>query len=179
MIKEFYITGDDFINLQSELDSFYKLDLLYANPFDEKSKQDGIPIKIPKVAVSHGDMRINIIDQHNLKVLPDIVFKKLKEYSTDTNYKIINCWATDMKVGSEGLLHHHIPTEISGVYYYDVDETDSQIEFLIHNELKQFSSKTGKMMMWPANTKHRIPFKTKECARRSVSFNLVKPGVFL
>ena len=142
MIKEFYITGDDFINLQHELDSFYKLDLLYANPFDEKSKQDGIPIKIPKVAVSHGDMRINIIDQHNLKVLPDIVFKKLKEYSTDTNYKIINCWATDMKVGSEGLLHHHLPTEISGVYYYDVDETDSQIEFLIHNELKQFSSKT-------------------------------------
>ena len=60
MIKEFYITGDDFINLQNELDSFYKLDLLYANPFDEKSKQDGIPIKIPKVAVSHGDMRINL-----------------------------------------------------------------------------------------------------------------------
>jgi len=179
MIKEFYIEGEEFDKLQLELSYFYGLDIHYSNPFDDHSIREGIPIKIPKVAVSHGDMRVNIIDKHNLKIFPEVIFKRLKEYSSDINYKIINCRATDMKVGSEGLLHHHLPTEISGVYYYDVEETDSQIEFLIDDKLTQFKSITGKMIMWPAHTKHRIPFKTKIGNRRSVSFNLVRPEVFL
>jgi len=179
MIKEFYIKDEEFDKLQLELSNFYNLDINYSNPFDDQSIRDGISIQIPKVAVSHGDMRINIIDKYNLKILPAIIFERLKEYSSDNNYKIINCWATDMKAGSEGLLHHHLPTEISGVYYYDVDETDSQIEFLIDDKLTQFKSITGKMMMWPAGTRHRIPFKTKIGNRRSISFNLVRPEVFL
>jgi len=179
MIKEFYIEGEEFDKLQLELSYFYGLDIHYSNPFDDQSMREGIPVKIPKVAVSHGDMRINIIDNYNLKIFPEVIFKRLKEYSSNTNYKIINCWATDMKVGSEGLLHHHLPTEISGVYYYDVDETDSQIEFLIDDKLTQFKSITGKMIMWPAGTRHRIPFKTKIGNRRSVSFNLACPEVFL
>jgi hypothetical protein len=176
MIKEFYIHGEEFDNLQLELLNFYNLDIDYSNEFDNQNMQAGIPVKIPKVAVSHGDMRINIIDRYNLKTLPAVILERLKEYSEDTNYKIINCWATDMKVGSEGLFHHHLPTEISGVYYYDVDETDSQIEFLIDGTPTQFKSITGKMMMWPARTQHRIPFKSKEGNRRSISFNLVKIG---
>ena len=179
MIKEFYIEGEQFNKLQLELSAFYNLDINYSNPFDDQNMRDGIPIKIPKVAVSHGDMRVNIIDRYNLEILPAVIFEQLKDYSADTNYKIINCWATDMTVGSEGLLHHHLPTEISGVYYYDVDETDSQIEFLIYDDLTQFKSVTGKMIMWPAHTRHRIPFKTKIGNRRSISFNLVRPEVFL
>lgn len=173
MIAQYDIVDDDFLLLQAELAKFYNIDIPYFNPFDEESKRDNIPIKIPRVAVSYGDMTTNIIEEHNLTVLPRIIMEKIKQY-TDENLKIVNCWATDMRQGSEGLLHHHLPTKISGVYYHAIDKSDSKIEFLINNELVAFDSKVGKLMIWPAGTLHRIPLKTTATKRQSISFNLIK-----
>ena len=174
MIKEFSVTGENLSQLQEELSNFLSLDIVYSNPFDDEQLRQGIPIDIPKVAVSYGDMRVNIIQKHNMQVLPRVIYWALEQYCGDTDYDIINCWATNMKVGSEGLIHHHLPTELSGVYYYAVDPNDSQIELMTDGEFKSYASATGKLIMWPANTLHRIPFKTLDTLRCSISFNLVR-----
>ena len=39
MIKEFYINGEEFDNLQLELLNFYNLDIDYSNEFDNQNMQ--------------------------------------------------------------------------------------------------------------------------------------------
>jgi len=98
--------------------------------------------------------------------------KYAKDYASG-NLKIANCWATDMQLGQEGLVHHHLPTTISGVYYHAIDPTDSQIEFSIEAKTVHVGSQVGKLMIWPAWALHRIPLKTVSIPRRSISFNLI------
>ena len=172
MIAEYDIVGDDFLLLQKELEDFYRINIPYFNPFDQHSKRDNIPVGIPRVDVSYGDMSLNILEKHNLVTLRRIIIEKVQHYTTQ-NLTIVNCWATDMKQGTEGRLHHHLPTTLSGVYYHTIDDDDSKIEFLLNNNLTQFNSKVGRMMIWPAETMHRIPLKTTPGKRRTISFNLV------
>lgn len=171
-IAEYHLGGEEFENLQTELENFYNLEIPYFNPFDAQSIRENIPIKVPRVSVSYGDMTRNIIEAHDLKVLESVIMKYTKDYSSE-DLKIINCWATDMQIGQEGLMHHHLPTTLSGVYYHAIDPTDSQIEFSIEATPIHVGSKLGKLMIWPAWVLHRIPLKTGNTHRRSISFNLV------
>ena len=176
LINKFTIEGEEFDNLQKELAEFYNADIPFFNPFDEHSRRDNIPVIVPRVDVSHGDMTVNIIEKFDLKVFPKIIMRNIKALTGSDNFDIVNCWGTDMKKGSEGLLHHHLPTEISGVYYHAIDPDDSKIEYMIDGKLVQFESKLGTMFIWPAHVLHRIPLKTSDSKRRSVSFNLMYKG---
>lgn len=174
LITEFTITGDEFANLQKELGDFYKVDIPYFNPFDVQSRLQNLPIDIPRIDVSHGDMTINIIEKYNLSLFKSIILRNVRELTGSDDYEIVDCWGTDMKQGSEGWLHHHLPREIAGVYYHAMDPADTHIEYMIDGELVQYGSELGKMFIWPAGVLHRIPLKTTDTIRRSVSFNLVR-----
>ena len=171
-IKEYQITGQDFEDLQQELSNFYNLPLHYSNQFDDEDIKQGKPIGTPRVATSYGDMMINIINRHELDVLKRIIIKNVEDYLGDTNFEIADCWATDMQEGSAALWHNHKPTMLSGVYYHEFTEPESQIEFNINGVATPFESKLGKMMIWPAETLHRIPLKKTSSKRRSISFNI-------
>jgi hypothetical protein len=171
-IKEYQVTDHDFEDLQKELGDFYNLPLHYSNQFDDDDIKQGKAIGTPRVATSYGDMMVNIIDLHNLSTLARIITKNAEDYLGDTNFKIVDCWATDMQEGSAALWHNHKPTMLSGVYYHEFTEPESRIEFKINDVATPFESKLGKMMIWPAETLHRIPLKTTSTKRRSISFNV-------
>lgn len=173
-IKEYQITGQDFENLQTELGNFYKLPIPYGNQFDHMDRLYGKKIVTPKVDTSYGEMMINIMQIHNLDVLQRIVSTNVEDYLGDVNFKIVDCWATDMKEGSAALWHHHLPTMLSGVYYHEFTEPESHIEFMVDGVATPYASQLGKMIIWPAGTLHRIPLKTTSKNRRSISFNVIR-----
>jgi hypothetical protein len=171
-IKEYQIKGQDFEDLQKELCDFYNLPLHYSNQFDDDDIKQGKPIGTPRVATSYGDMMVNIISLHNLSTLAKIITQNVEDYLGNRDFKIVDCWATDMQEGSAALWHNHKPTMLSGVYYHEFTEPESCIEFKINEVVTPFESKLGKMMIWPAGTLHRIPLKTTSTKRRSISFNI-------
>jgi len=171
-IKHYQLEEVDFKNLQQELQNFYSLDLPYSNPIDDQDRLENKKIEIPKVAVSHSSFNINIIEKHNLTTLSSVILKNAKDYLPDANLEINECWATNMKPGSAAQLHSHRHALLAGVYYHDVDESDSHIQFFIDELLVPITPKIGKMLIWPGELLHEIPIKTLTSNRYSIAFSL-------
>jgi hypothetical protein len=171
-IISYQLVGEEFNNVQKELEQFYNLDIPYANPFDTKDPESRIPY--PRLDVSYATFNYSVIRMHNLTKLGDAIIM----HSPNKNCMIGENWATDMKIGSISDAHTHInyseDTFFCGVYYYDVDQSDVNIQFLIDDIWVDFDMRPGKLMYWPTNYFHRIPMKTSNVTRRSFSFNLYK-----
>jgi len=176
-IISYQLDSNEFTDVQRELDAFYELDIPYGNPHDKSALERGLNIHIPKLHISYVSFGENVIDMHNLKYLKKIILK----YAPTDNCYIGQSWATDMKVGTMAALHNHVFLEndlfLCGVYYHDVDPSDTQIHFAsdeMQTQFVAFEMKPGKLMFWPTEYVHGIPLKSNPTKRRSVSFNLYK-----
>ena len=121
-----------------------------------------------------------------------LVFKD-KQYVYD-KFEITDMWSNILKSGENHRPHTHSNNILSGVYYVESDEA-AGIQFydprpaagVINPELKQFTksnataweltSKTNRMILFPAWLQHLVPINRSSTNRISIAFNVMLKGV--
>ena len=75
--------------------------------------------------------------------------------------------------------HVHHPSTFSGVFYYDcLQKEEKGIQFNIDTyysgyRLITYNYKPGRIILFPGNLFHRVPYKSDEGVRKSFSFNFL------
>ena len=132
-------------------------------------------------------------------ILEDVVFSNLKKfcentiqeylhtiYQTDQKIKITQSWINKNPPGTIHTLHQHPNSFLSGVFYFQVDQS-TPIEFISnysptlvlesnsYNEFTgtsyTFSATEGTLILFPSYIKHRVGLNKTNSDRISLSFN--------
>lgn len=139
---------------------------------------------------------INNIKTSNLINFEKLIFEACELYFTDLEipesaykFEIVNSWLNISKEHQFQCVHQHTGNSgcsISGVYYYQADGDEGDIQFVNPTEailmdlfpscvIEQnitFQPKTGRLLLFPSWLKHRVNVNKTKKERISFSFNI-------
>jgi len=132
----------------------------------------------------------NVVDQHQLINFRDKIIsntlKMLSEYkSSAKEASIIESWFNVSPNSGFQFDHQHPFTDISGVYYYQTNNTDGDLVFInpnpyastfnlskVDTQQVRFTPVVGRMVLFPGWLMHRVEVNHTDTERISFTFNI-------
>ena len=130
-----------------------------------------------------------IVTKLDLQNLKQLIIDKSKIFCKELQYKpksvFLNSWITVQRPGEHVVVHNHINSDLSGVFYIKANK-DSGILFL-RNPLQQFNYTKlfkrpakpvqvepveGKIVLWPSFIDHGVEKNNTKEDRIAIAFNL-------
>ena len=140
-------------------------------------------------SVSSNTFFSNILDTYNLKSVSHEIDRHIREYCSQLNfafksYSMVS-WFIKMNKGDYVHYHTHLPTEMSGVYYYKASGDDAKIVFECPHHMLDTSkvyhcisprwehyAETGKIILFPSWLRHGVKTQKSDETRIGLSFNI-------
>ena len=140
-------------------------------------------------SVSSNTFFSNILDTYNLKSVSHELDRHIREYCSQLNFTFKNysmvSWFIKMNKGDYVHYHTHIPTEMSGIYYYKANGDDAKVVFECPHPMLDMSkvyhcvsprwehyAETGKIILFPSWLRHAVKTQLSDETRIGLSFNL-------
>ena len=144
---------------------------------------------IGKFSVSSNTFFSNILDTYNLKSTSHEIDRHIREYCSQLNFTFKSytmvSWFIKMNKGDYVHFHNHLPTEMSGVYYYKASGDDAKIVFECPHHMLDTSkvyhcvsprwehyAETGKIIIFPSWLRHGVQTQKSDETRIGLSFNI-------
>lgn len=149
---------------------------------------------------NHTSEKSNLLDNPILANLKGLFMENVRIYAeeiikTDCEFYITNSWKNENYKGQNHSLHNHANSILSGVYYIDVENSESSISFnrMASPYYMNFKSKeyTGfnsmewtipvennMLILFPSSLYHQVRLNQTEHVRRSIAFNTFAKGGF-
>lgn len=138
------------------------------------------------------NFKTNIFEEYELASFRQAIEFCVVNYLENLGEKLVSltitdCWITKSTKHQYGHIHNHMPSDISGVYYFQTSQEDGSIFF--ENPLQiAYSSKlgnkniffpsykikpnVGKIILFPGWLSHGVDTNTTDSERISISFNI-------
>jgi hypothetical protein len=104
----------------------------------------------------------------------DDFFKNFKKYYCTNEFLIINCWFQQYYKNDNHEWHIHSETNLSLVYYIELDNKDKSTEFYdsVKKEKFQLDVKEGDIVVFPSFIPHRSPKIVTDNRKTIISCNI-------
>lgn len=132
-----------------------------------------------------------LLDKPELKNIREFIEKSISTYTNEVLFMkntltITQSWANKNEKGDSHHLHSHPNSFLSGVFYFQINEKMSPIEFSKDKdpysmEIKSFNKfnshtfllplNSGELILFPSHLNHRVPENNSDEIRISMSFN--------
>ena len=140
-------------------------------------------------SVSSNTFFSNILDTYNLKDVSGELDRHIREYCDILEFKFNSysmvSWFIKMNKGDYVHYHTHLPTEMSGIYYYKATGDDAKVVFECPHPMLDMSkvyhcisprwehyAETGKVILFPSWLRHGVKTQKSNETRIGLSFNL-------
>jgi len=151
--------------------------------FYETPEMWGMPHKITTL-----NFEDNIIEKHNMMKIKRVIDDNLKLFLDSVkvpNYPyFMTAWISSYDKGEYAPVHNHLNADLSGVYYYETNQSDGNIFFvtpslvmtssIFHKLSDNFhvTPEEGKLLIFPGWLQHGVTTNTTAHNRKSLAFNI-------
>jgi len=185
--KPFFIKKLDYID-----DNYFNKLLLNIKNESYKKHKDNFYTTVSE--------KYNILNNKQFYKLKEIIINEFNFYKNeilkynDTKFEIISSWLTKGKKNQISKLHNHTNSMFSGVFYFSINENQSNImfenvyrstfniiptEYNIYNSTQQnLFVKEKSLIIFPSEVHHQILQSKSTKDRYSLAFNIIPTGSY-